>query len=78
MSILFSDNHLKCLNYNRVLKSINDLKPEEFLEKIKAKFNVTEAGNAGEYEPTTEGAGHMYLLLEGKWYSLKAANPEEE
>lgn len=44
MSILFSDKQLKCLNYNRVLKSINDMKHEDFLEKVKSKFEVTEAG----------------------------------
>lgn len=78
MSILFSDKQLKCLNYNRVLKSINDMKHEDFLEKVKSKFEVTEAGQAGEFAPVTEGHGHMYMLLEGKWYSLKANNEQEE
>lgn len=78
LSILFSDQHLKCLNYNRVIKSLNDLTPEQFLDKVKQSFKVELAGPAGGFEPKTDGHGHSFMLLEDKWYSLRHEGSEEE
>ncbi len=80
LTILFSDKQLKCLNYNRVLKSLNDLTPPDFLAKVKAVegFQVAEAGKAGEFTPKTEGHGHFFMLLEGAWYSVKTGGPPQE
>ena len=46
MTILFADDNLMCMNYNRVLKSINDMNTNEFIEKIKSEYTVEEGGNA--------------------------------
>lgn len=46
MTILFANDNLMCMNYNRVLKSINDMSTNEFLSKVKSEYNVEEAGNA--------------------------------
>jgi uncharacterized protein (DUF1015 family) len=37
MSLLYPANKLKIMDYNRVLRSLNGLSPNEFIEKLKKK-----------------------------------------
>jgi uncharacterized protein (DUF1015 family) len=46
MVILYPETHLKILDYNRLLKSINGLSSEQFLEKIGESYSI---------EPVEEG-----------------------
>ena len=46
MTILFANDNLMCMNYNRVLKSINDMNTNDFIAKVKSEYSVEEAGNA--------------------------------
>lgn len=69
MAVLFPDNQLKIIDYNRVVKDLNGLSKDEFIEKLKEHFEVNEEG-ADAYKP---GNLHVFgMYLEGKWYSLKA------
>ncbi len=73
LSVLFPDEELKILDYNRVIKDLNGLDKEEFLEKVGECFLIHKLDNSlnGKgYAPGEKGEFGMYL--EGDWYSLKA------
>lgn len=69
LSVLFPDNQLMILPYNRVVKDLNGLSKEAFLEKIREGFEVSELGEAA-YAPSVKAVFGMYL--DHKWYKLKA------
>lgn len=69
LSVLFPDDQLMIMPYNRVVADLNGLTAEEFLAKVSERFTVTEEGNLA-YSPERKGKFGMYL--EGKWYSLEA------
>ena len=52
-----------------MVKDLNGLTPEEFLEKLKKNF-VVECKGTEIYKPT--GLHNFSLYVEGKWYSLTA------
>jgi uncharacterized protein (DUF1015 family) len=69
LAVIFPDNQLKIIDYNRVVKDLNGLTTEQFLDALSEDFTVEEMG-AGEYRPTELHNFGMYLA--GKWYSLTA------
>ncbi|MFO8021913.1 MAG: DUF1015 family protein [Perlabentimonas sp.] len=69
LAVIFPDNQLNIIDYNRVVKDLNGLTPEQLLEKLKDSFNVEEKG-AEIYKPDRLHNFSMYL--QGKWYSLTA------
>lgn len=69
MSVLFPDNQLKIIDYNRVVKDLNGLSNEELLQKLNEVFEVEEKGNEN-YTPAFLHNFGMYL--DGSWYSLTA------
>ena len=69
MAVCFPANQLTIIDYNRVVKDLNGLTPEEFLAAVDKNFVVEEKGTEI-YKPN---ALHNFsLYLEGKWYSLTA------
>ena len=69
MAVCFPANQLTIIDYNRVVKDLNGLTPEEFLAAVSKNFIVEEKGT-DIYKPN---ALHNFsLYLEGKWYSLTA------
>jgi len=67
MAVVFPDSDLKIFDYNRVVKDLNGLNAEEFIEKVKAAgFDVCKQD--GIYRPEAKGIFGMYL--EGNWYKL--------
>ena len=70
LSVLFPDEELHILDYNRVVKDLNGLTKEEFLAKVAECFTVEEKGAAA-YRPEEKGKFGMYL--DGKWYCLTAS-----
>lgn len=68
LSVLFPDEELMILPYNRVVKDLNGYTQEEFLNKIKEKFDMAESDR--EVSPDKKGTFGMYLG--GKWYKLTA------
>ncbi len=66
IAALFPAEQLKILAYNRVVKDLNGLSADEFLQKIRESgFNVSETDN-----PTPENSGEICLYAEGKWRKL--------
>ena len=69
MAVCFPEGQLKILDYNRVVKDLNGLSPEEFKQALKTDFELAEKG-AEPYAPAKLHEFSMYLG--GKWYSLSA------
>lgn len=70
MSVLFQEEELKILDYNRVVKDLNGLTAESFLEKVRESFTVEVSTAVKPYAPERKGTFGMYL--DGIWYKLTA------
>ncbi|WP_026509353.1 DUF1015 domain-containing protein [Butyrivibrio sp. LC3010] len=68
LSVLFPDSELMIMDYNRVIKDLNGMSKEDFLQKISEKFDVQE--EAGQVKPSQKCEIGMYLG--NKWYRLNA------
>ena len=69
MAVAFPDSQLKIIDYNRVVKDLNGLSPEEFLAALDKDFVVKDEGT----EPYRPDHLHNFsMYLGGKWYSLEA------
>ena len=69
LAVCFPESHLKVMDYNRVVKDLNGLTEQQFLDKIAEHFDIEEKG-AEEYRP--DKLHNFSLYLGGKWYSLTA------
>lgn len=69
LSVLFPDEELHILDYNRVVKDLNGFSTEEFLQKVEENFTIEKVGDEP-YSPTKKGTFGMYL--ERTWYALTA------
>jgi uncharacterized protein (DUF1015 family) len=67
LSVLFPEDQLMILPYNRVVKDLNGLNSKEFLDKVSKNFLVEELGNEA-WNPENKGSFGMYL--KDKWYKL--------
>ena len=68
LSVLFPDDELLILDYNRVLKDLNGNRPEDLLQKLERVFTLEKVGQEA-YRPQTKG--QMGFLLDGEWYRLQ-------
>lgn len=69
LAVHFPDDQLTIIDYNRVVKDLNGATPQEFVEKLKAGFEVEDMGPEI-YKPAKLHEFSMYL--EGRWYKLTA------
>jgi len=69
LAVIFPDNQLKIIDYNRVIRDLNGMTPEQLIMKLEDSFEVKEKGTKI-YKPSKLHNFSMYL--EGKWYSLTA------
>ena len=68
LTTLFPASELKILDYNRLVKDLNGLSAEEFLDLLQKDFLVGNLGKA--YSP--EQIHEFGMYLEGNWYKLVA------
>ncbi|MGD8796242.1 MAG: DUF1015 family protein [Thiohalophilus sp.] len=66
LSVIFPDNQMKILDYNRVIRDLNGLSQEQFLERLGSAFNIQPV--KGQCKPGKSGEFGMYLA--GQWYRL--------
>ena len=66
LSVIFPDDELMIMDYNRVVRDLNGLTPEEFLSEIKKVFDVETLDKAEH----PKRKGQVTLFLEDKWYLL--------
>ena len=72
MAVCFPANQLTIIDYNRVVKDLNGLTPQAFIDALKKHFEVEEKGTEI-YKP--KALHNFSLYVDGKWYSL-TANPD--
>ncbi len=73
LSVLFPEEELRILPYNRVVRDLNGLTPEEFLSRTSERFAVERLGK----EPCRpERKGMFGMYLDGCWYRLTAAGAD--
>ncbi|MCR5201557.1 MAG: DUF1015 family protein [Lachnospiraceae bacterium] len=65
LSVLFPDEELKIMDYNRTVKDLNGLDSETFMDEVSKVFNVEKSDM---FNPDKKGVIGMYL--EGSWYRL--------
>lgn len=69
LSVLFQERELYIMDYNRVLKDLNGLSAEAFLNEVSKRFDVVELSEEQDRHPCEKGTFTMYL--DEKWYGCK-------
>ena len=69
LAVCFPDDQLHIMDYNRVVKDLNGMSTEEFLEALKEDFDVELKGE-DIYSP--ESLHVFALYIQGQWYKLTA------
>lgn len=74
LSVLFPDDQLLIMDYNRVVKDLNGMDREEFLERVSHSFRIEKMGKEP-YRPDRKG--RFGMCLEDGWYRLEAIGQED-
>ena len=69
LAVAFPASHLRIIDYNRVVRDLNGLTPEQFIKALEKDFIVAPKGPET-YTPA--GLHNFSLYLDGQWYSLTA------
>ena len=69
LSVLFPDDQLMIMDYNRVVKDLNGYSFQSFYKEMKKRFDVTEITDQEEKRPQEKGSFTMYM--EGHWFLCK-------
>jgi len=69
LAVHFPDNQLTIIDYNRVVKDLNGLSEDEFINKLEKSFTVEDKG-ADEFKPASLHVFSMYM--NNHWYKLTA------
>ncbi len=76
LSVLFPDEELRILDYNRVVRDLNGNEPEIFLEEVRKRFDVTACPvDAREVRPGERGCFSMYL--NERWYLCRIRQKDQ-
>jgi len=70
LSVLFPDNELYIMDYNRVVADLFGNSEEEFIKKISQNFKIEKYEGEGIYRPEAKHTFGMYLNR--SWYKLTA------
>ncbi len=73
LSVLFPDEELRILDYNRVVKDLNGRTPDAFLAALRERFDVSPL-KGSERRPRKKGEFTLYLC--GQWYTCRI-RPED-
>lgn len=66
LAYFIDENRLKILEFNRLVKTLNNLTKDEFLKKLEESFVISAL--TGSSKPSHEH--QMTMCLEGKWFEL--------
>ncbi|HEU4766710.1 MAG TPA: DUF1015 family protein [Pyrinomonadaceae bacterium] len=66
LTVIFPDSQLQILAYNRIVKDLNGMSKDEFLDAVRRQFTISERA-----EPSPEQRGNWSMYLDGKWYGLQ-------
>lgn len=65
LAVIFPDDQVQILSYNRAVRDLNGLSTSEFLAALRKSFEVKENGSS-----TPESRGQWGMYLDGSWYTL--------
>lgn len=68
LACMMDERKLKILEFNRLVRSLNNLSKEAFIAKLTEHFEVTKKNTI--FKPTEEHTFGLYL--QGEWYALQA------
>ena len=68
LTVIFPHDQLYIMDYNRVVKDLNHLSTDEFLNKVEENFIVDMYSKNKSYKP--EGMHNFGMYLDGNWYKL--------
>lgn len=68
LSVLFPDNELYIMDYNRVIKDLNGLTETQFLNRILEYFIIKNVSDEEAIAPSKKG--EISLYIDNKWYLL--------
>src|SRR5437868_6961582 len=71
--VLFPDNQLRILPYNRVVKDLNGMSNVELLARVKESFVISQSAS-----PSPETRGQWSMCLDGQWYGLELRDTVEK
>jgi uncharacterized protein (DUF1015 family) len=70
LSVIFPHNQMQILSYNRVLKDLSGMSPEQLSEKLTGVFDIARPGAA-----TPRRKHELGLYLGGQWQTLRVRPP---
>ena len=73
LAVLFPDDELTVLDYNRVVKDLAGMSETEFLTEVKTQFEVENVTDMYDAKPKAPSRFGMYLS--GRWYMLRPLEP---
>ncbi len=68
LTVIFPDDQMQILDYNRVVKDLNGQDANALLAAIESKFSVSPVGDITSAKPAERH--HFAMYLEKQWYSL--------
>lgn len=72
LTVIFPDHQMQILDYNRVIRDLNGLQPDDFLQRVQQVFDCQPSA-----EPVKPAAmGEFGMYLPGQWYALRI-DPEK-
>lgn len=63
--VLFPDNQLQILPYNRIVRELNGLSPQDFLARVRESFALSDSAS-----PSPSERGRWSMYLDGRWFGL--------
>lgn len=69
MSLIVPGTEIKCFEYNRVIYSLDGNTPQEFMDKMKPNFDISEL--PAEEDPRPKETHTINMRLDGKWWECK-------
>lgn len=64
--VIFPDNQLQILPYNRIVRDLKGMSSEDFLARVRESFSISD--NAS---PSPSERGHWSMYLDGRWHGLE-------
>lgn len=74
LSVLFPDEQLMIMDYNRVVKDLNGYTAEEFLKEAGRRFDISPMGKRAEHP---KRKGEFSMFLDGCWYLCRVHKEDQ-
>lgn len=71
LAVLFPDSQMQILDYNRVVRDLNGLAPDAFMQRLAERFVIVPSRQP--VKPAVKGEFGLYL--QGRWYRLRGRSP---